>query len=738
MKLFFEEYPYDEAELRKYFDNKVNLSYQKNGKARLPYVGYYYDSEKRDVFFILPKVFISERELAFDKYDPANIIDLSPDDNPLKKERDDEVVFELSAWLYQAIKRFYERNKNTEITDEVLVQNIKPRGEKGSKTIIEIILSLIEFNKLHRNMFTYISIVNSSGKSKINWGKTIRKESPIIQDETPCYLNLLRKKKVINFDEELISLYYSVLNYLNNSFHFRLQIIPGYEILKPSKIKSLIDYGKGTRLLKSIRSKYFTDELVGLWNLMYEFFDRYENKSSSKTYNEILLTKNFNNIFEDMIDQIISDNDYPAELKNQKDNKEVDHLYVDKSIVDADKRIYFIGDSKYYKENNELEKKSIYKQYTYAKNVIQTNIDWFNARKNDPTIRYRDNLTEGYNITPNFFIRGIIDFQNPRNYEKLPKLDEQKIEFNRHFSNRLFDRDTLLLQSYNINFFFVMVSYVRNSNNQQIKAKIKEKFKNDFTNYIESQFDFYILEPRNSSLQSLVEKHFKKLIGKIYKPTDSHNLLILALEKKQEFIRDNLELLADIEEDFIIHEYHFGKTPEEVLKSDQYSVIKSIENKIWKERSENENDEKYKAYDTSETVLLGIYKNLKHLNWITENKKYNVRLGDRIGAVKRNHQVISAKYLVLYDVKDETRYFIFKLSDKHHVWDFAKMSESGYPVNEKHKSNKYYIYNIEEETEEFGRVDLKSLLMAKHEQITGLPEGNPIYVDKKDIEQFKI
>lgn len=77
--------------------------------AKIPYVGYYYNAQINDMVFILPKVFISENNLAFDRYRPEEIIDLSPKNNPLKKNSDDEVVFELSVWLYQAImdyKRF--------------------------------------------------------------------------------------------------------------------------------------------------------------------------------------------------------------------------------------------------------------------------------------------------------------------------------------------------------------------------------------------------------------------------------------------------------------------------------------------------------------------------------------------------------------------------------------------------------------------------------------------------------
>ena len=147
MKLYFEEYPYPVDLLHENLGNEVNLSYLQGGSlAKVPYVGYYFNSNINDTVFILPKVFISESQQAFDRYNPIEIIDLSPYDNPLKAKADDEVVFELSAWLYQAINHFVERKQRSNISSEVQIQNIKPMGEKGSKTIIEksiVICSLI-------------------------------------------------------------------------------------------------------------------------------------------------------------------------------------------------------------------------------------------------------------------------------------------------------------------------------------------------------------------------------------------------------------------------------------------------------------------------------------------------------------------------------------------------------------------------------------------------------------------
>lgn len=72
--------------------------------------------------------------------------------------------------------------------------------------------------------------------------------------------------------------------------------------------------------------------------------------------------------------------------KKQEDGKIVDHLFTAASLTDSEdfhdkekaRQTYYIGDSKYYKMGHELGRESIYKQYTYARNVIQWNLDIFN------------------------------------------------------------------------------------------------------------------------------------------------------------------------------------------------------------------------------------------------------------------------------------------------------------------------------------------------------------------------
>ncbi len=95
---------------------------------------------------------------------------------------------------------------------------------------------------------------------------------------------------------------------------------------------------------------------------------------------EYLLVKSFHIVFEAIIEELIGDKDVPAGLKEQDDGKLVDHFYTyDALISDREKNndVYYIGDSKYYKIGSNPGRESVYKQYTYARNVIQWNLNLF-------------------------------------------------------------------------------------------------------------------------------------------------------------------------------------------------------------------------------------------------------------------------------------------------------------------------------------------------------------------------
>lgn len=564
MKILFEEYPYKKELVDKYLPGYY-MTPPRDGMVKIPYVGYFFNAnpEVADSVFILPKVFININGKAFGDFEPEKIVDINEDNYYFRDSNYYSEIFNLSVWIYRSIAHYIELHIDQNVSqDEKLLDVISVVGD-SSGSFLDIILKLIRFNNEHCNLFTYITKVNSRGNNRVHWGKTISRVIPIMQNNVPIYLKFMNKTNVMNVDEELIILFYSVLDYLNEKYNFKILHNLNYKT-DTRYVERLIISNRGTRVMRAMRKKYFTDELVELWKLLNLFFQKAESVSAKKYKDETLLIKNYNLVFEDMIDQLISDEtrDIYPDLKEQDDGKIVDHIYRYSSLI-GDDYLYYIGDSKYYKEGNEPGRNSIYKQFTYAKNVVQYNIDIFNNAHNrkkkdyrNGDIRYRDELTEGYNITPNFFIRGKVN-HNSLNYNEAELTKEEKEPIiSYHFDNRLFDRDTLFLQKYNINFLFVLASYASKHTNYGYKEEIRRAFKKNVIEDVNGVFKFFLLESKESELEAAINKNFRLLNGRIYQAFDIPRIIMFAYNKNK---KDLKKVLKELDADFNIYDFIFSE-----------------------------------------------------------------------------------------------------------------------------------------------------------------------------------
>lgn len=192
---------------------------------------------------------------------------------------------------------------------------------------------------------------------------------------------------------------------------------------------------------------------------------------------------------------------------------------------------------------HELGTESVYKQYTYARNVIQWNLDIFNdfnKTVKTSNVRLRDENTEGYEIIPNFFISAKMD--EGFNYTKdgIEKTDRQNNKYKQlQFKNRLFDRDTLLLFHYDVNFLFVLSLYARDNAVQKAdwKEKVRNKFRKEIQDWLQVDYNFYAIKAHpDVNGEEYIKDHFKELLGKVYTPFADKNVYSLALDKAPEIV----------------------------------------------------------------------------------------------------------------------------------------------------------------------------------------------------------
>lgn len=648
MKLLLEEYKYPVELVREVLHGVGSDALQDiEGDVSLSYVGYFYNPQLRDCVFILPKVLMDESGKVFGKYDPKALIDLDKKENALAQE-ERKFIYEFAVWIHRAISVFQQSHKQSDIIYHRQISQVGHGMRRRSNTLLDILLSLIQFNKDHQDFITFILKNIHSGFNKINWTRTINRSQAIIQDNSPIYLNPVNKKRQINFDEELLIIYYSILNYISEAYGFQVKINVGFPLIKGAHFASYMA-GRGRIRLRQIKYKYYSDLALELWDLCYAFFDNAEKIHITADLKEYLLVKNFYIVFEAIIDELIGSSvdkaALPKELTEQKDGKLVDHLYTYKGLMQPEgeeTQTYYIGDSKYYRIGGHLGEHSIYKQYTYARNIIQYNIDlWLNDSVTEkPEIKVRDEQTEGYNILPNFFISAAMekdDFSYSHREIKLTQMKENPtVQY--QFEDRLFDRDTMLLSRYNVNFLFVIALYARNKQSEKAvwKDEVRREFRKNIQDVLATQYQFYPMRSKGVVPEDYVQTHFKQLIGKVFTPFDDKEILTLALQnpntiadatKRTAMEAEHAQLLAMLEKDFTIQDnYTLGQQP-------QLPPRAAIQ------------------CSSTDFVLVGYYKNFEHLAWIKTKKLYTIRLGDAKGSMSINPELLSTKYLLLHGEK---------------------------------------------------------------------------------------
>ena len=592
MRILIEEHPYPATDEILKVVSELGPTIGVKGMVSVGYVGYYYNTNIHDCVFILPKVLLDENGLAFQRHHPEDIVHLEKKDNPLD---DDErrFIYELSVWIYRAICVFKERNKESKIVLHERVAQIGHGQRRLSNTFLDILLSLVQFNQDNQDFFFFTIKNLHSGHNKINWTKTIAHSQAFLQENQPIYLRPINKRRQVNFDEELMVIYFSILNYINKEYGFPFDSECHYELINDHQFKSYLR-GMGKARLQQIKYKYFSDKALELWQLCFAFFDEARQIEVNIKQKEYLLVKKFEIVFEDIIDELIGSrkNDLPKELQEQPDGKQVDHMYRYRSLTEASKEnIYYIGDSKYYKSDTPIGREALYKQFTYARNVVQWNLDLFldESRKEEQekeerkgTGMLRDEETEGYNIIPNFFISA--QQRDLQMHSDITWVDKENKDFtSRQFQNRLFDRDTLLVCHYDVNFLYVVSLYGRK--NEGMKAvwrkQVREQFRHEIQTMLDYHFQFHVMTPREHiNGQEVLEQHFKELLGKVFQPypngTNGQRFYSLALEKpetiknakQRKAVEEENQRVKDIlEQYFEILECNLGQDRRNELKT---------------------------------------------------------------------------------------------------------------------------------------------------------------------------
>lgn len=560
MRIYFENWHYRTDQIKPYLVGIKVLNDSDKNESWTDRVGYLFvcnDSYKGPVF-ILPQAFLIKESkdtfnvLGMTGIYPQDVIDTENEENPLELDGRGSFLPELGLWIFRSLQRFYHENMGTAIAEKAGLDSQLPEDGARDKDFLSTALELIDFLDDHRNLFTQITLINHSGNDKIDWPKTVE-GNPFIENGESWYFDPAIKDKSIDIDDTLLKLYFSVLKYLHDKYRFPVKLDEvRYELYTTSEIQYMIDDGIGKKKLAQIRHKYYRDDLRHLWKLLDTFFDNNISDDHKEQRKERLLVRSYYTVFEKMIDRLLSDERGIDELKKQDDGKLIDHIFRHTSLLDKSKDIYYIGDSKYYQDDHKPEGTALYKQFTYAKNTIQYHIDncyLSNKKKKDNLFIRDESIADGYNITPNFFIRGRIT-ESDIDFEK-PALDmtywNQKAgqEFpkpNMHFKDRLFDRDTLLLREFKVNLLFVVAAYAGFEEGYWA-SEMHKTIRDAFIASVDKEYEFFMLTPDVMMPEKFFMLHFEYLKGKVISLESHPGSFLLAFEKSATGAADKQKFL---------------------------------------------------------------------------------------------------------------------------------------------------------------------------------------------------
>lgn len=140
--------------------------------------------------------------------------------------------------------------------------------------------------------------------------------------------------------------------------------------------------------------------------------------------------------------------------------------------------------------------------------------------------------------------------------------------------------------------------------------------------------------------------------------------------------------------------------------------------------------EPYELYlrdDVTETVLIGCYRDKKHLEWILANNIYNIRLGKRKGSAKDHPECFNqASRLYLYNVKNPAKVSIFKIIDNKEMLG-SELKDMNYPSKSPGKS--YITFKIEKDNDNVNvNINITAILKSIENHIN----GTPVFIEPKE------
>ncbi|MBO4704953.1 MAG: McrC family protein [Spirochaetaceae bacterium] len=135
------------------------------------------------------------------------------------------------------------------------------------------------------------------------------------------------------------------------------------------------------------------------------------------------------------------------------------------------------------------------------------------------------------------------------------------------------------------------------------------------------------------------------------------------------------------------------------------------EMKFFEEPDELLSDE-YRTDENDRYMLIGYCRDEKHLNWILENKLYNVRMGESRGALKGFELQIIPSRIVLYtgESNRNEKVYVYTVNQSEVlIADKQKIEQLNYPAGSRGIGEQYKLFSLGTEIKNHKKIDIKKL-----------------------------
>lgn len=166
-----------------------------------------------------------------------------------------------------------------------------------------------------------------------------------------------------------------------------------------------------------------------------------------------------------------------------------------------------------------------------------------------------------------------------------------------------------------------------------------------------------------------------------------------------------------------IIEYTFNDEPDILKAAEDYEYYQ------WNHKDQQIID----FFGDNKTILVGCYKDKKHLDWIQRNGIYNIRLGKRKGTMSNKSALFEeTAHLVLYNVNHPNKLQVYNIESCCEM-SGQRLKELGYPTQKPGKT--YMTFKLSESTLDSSHLNNLRLIERITEEHPNHVNGAPVFLE---------